>query len=102
MIFFAQARQPERRMQARRRADLDGRYMLSNRREYRCTVVNVSDGGLALVGPEKGRLGEKVIVYVDGLGRVAGEVIRHTDRGLALKLVGSSRAGEATGKLVRR
>ncbi|MBN8964736.1 MAG: PilZ domain-containing protein, partial [Rhizobiales bacterium] len=39
----------ERRRHQRVRVNLLGRYMLVDRREYPCQVINMSPGGMALV-----------------------------------------------------
>ena len=49
----------ERRRFQRVRVDLLGRYMLPDRREFPCQVVNMSPGGMALVAPVSGQPGER-------------------------------------------
>ncbi len=51
----------ERRRFQRVQVDLLGRYMLADRREFPCQVVNMSPGGMALVAPVAGNPGERVI-----------------------------------------
>ncbi|HXX07680.1 MAG TPA: PilZ domain-containing protein, partial [Pseudolabrys sp.] len=41
----------ERRRHQRVRVNLLGRYMLADRREFPCQVVNMSPGGMALIAP---------------------------------------------------
>ena len=41
----------ERRRFQRVRVDLLGRYMLPDRREFPCQVVNMSPGGMAVLAP---------------------------------------------------
>jgi hypothetical protein len=71
---------------------LQGRYMLADRREFPCTVIDVSEGGIAVTGPERGAVGEGVIVYIDQLGRVQGNIVRHTELGFAISLTGTTAA----------
>jgi c-di-GMP-binding flagellar brake protein YcgR len=59
----------ERRRHQRVRVNLLGRYMLADRTEYPCQVVNMSPGGMALIAPVCGNLGDRVIAYVDHLRR---------------------------------
>ena len=63
----------ERRRFQRVRANLLGRYMLADRREFPCQVVNMSPGGMALIAPVAGQPGERIIAYVDHLGRLEGQ-----------------------------
>ncbi len=78
----------ERRRFQRVRVNLLGRYMLADRREFPCQVVNMSPGGMALIAPVAGAPGERIIAYVDHLGRLEGHVardfserLRHDDLG---------------------
>jgi len=74
----------ERRRHQRVAVQLMGRYMLETRREYPCQTVNISPGGLALLAPVPGNLNERVVVYLDQLGRVEGTVVRHFQNGFAI------------------
>ncbi len=65
---------------------IPGRYMLEDKREFPCRTVDFSLGGVALAAPVCGEIGERVIVYLDYLGRVEGTVTRHTPEGFALAL----------------
>jgi hypothetical protein len=64
----------ERRRFQRVKVNLLGRYMLADRREFPCQVVNMSPGGMALMAPVVGQPGERVIAYVDHLGRLEGVI----------------------------
>ena len=61
-----------------------GRYMLESRREYPCQTMNISPGGLAILAPYPGTLGERVVVYLDQLGRVEGKIVRLFPNGFAI------------------
>lgn len=65
---------------------LFGRYMLESRREYPCQTVEMSPGDMMLFAPVKAQIGEKVVVYLDEIGRFAGVAIRQTDSGFALTM----------------
>jgi hypothetical protein len=81
----------ERRRFQRVRVDLLGRYMLPDRREFPCQVVNMSPGGMALVAPVAGQPGERVIAYVDHLGRLEGHVARLLENGFAMTIAATPR-----------
>jgi PilZ domain len=74
----------EKRKHQRVQVQLAGRYMLESRREYPCQTVDISPGGLALLGPVTGNLGERVVVYLDQIGRVEGSVVRQFVNGFAI------------------
>jgi hypothetical protein len=81
----------ERRRHQRVRVNLLGRYMLSDRREFPCQVVNMSPGGMALIAPEIGNVGERVIAYVDHLGRLEGTIARTFQNGFAVAISATAR-----------
>src|ERR1700748_2212701 len=81
----------ERRRFQRVRIDLLGRYMLPDRREFPCQVVNMSPGGMALIAPVSGEPGERVIAYVDHLGRLEGHVARIFQSGFAMSIAATPR-----------
>ena len=83
-----------KREHLRIKTKLLGRYMLADRQEFRCTIIDVALGGIALAGPERGAIGETVIVYIDQVGRVQGDIVRFMEGGFALKLTITTRATE--------
>src|SRR6204780_2059161 len=76
----------ERRRFQRVKVNLLGRYMLADRREFPCQVIDMSPGGMALIAPVVGNVGERVIAYVDHLGRLEGLVSRHIHNGFAMTI----------------
>ena len=76
----------ERRRHQRVKVNLLGRYMLADRREFPCQVSNMSPGGIAIVAPVSGNPGERVIAYVDHLGRLEGKIARTLDNGFAMTI----------------
>ncbi len=81
----------ERRRFQRVRVNLLGRYMLSDRREYPCQVANMSPGGMALIAPVSGREGERIIAYIDHLGRLEGTISRLYQNGFAMAFAATTR-----------
>ncbi|HEX5507096.1 MAG TPA: PilZ domain-containing protein [Pseudolabrys sp.] len=76
----------ERRRHQRVRVNLLGRYMLADRREFPCQIIDMSPGGMAMVAPVAGRPGERVIAYVDHLGRLEGVIAREINNGFAMTI----------------
>ncbi len=60
--------------------------MLADRREFPCQVVDMSPGGMALIAPVPGETGERIIAYVDHLGRLEGKVVRCLQNGFAITI----------------
>ena len=81
----------ERRHFQRVKVNLLGRYMLADRREFPCQVINMSPGGMALIAPVAGTPGERVIAYVDHLGRLEGKIARIFENGFAMTISASAR-----------
>ncbi|MFN3888833.1 MAG: PilZ domain-containing protein [Beijerinckiaceae bacterium] len=76
----------DRRRHARVKVSLFGRYMLTDRRELPCQTIDVSAGGLALAAPVTGHIGQRVVVYLEHLGRLEGDIVRHLKDGFAIQL----------------
>src|SRR6185437_9582086 len=81
----------ERRRFQRVSVNLLGRYMLADRREFPCQVVNMSPGGMAVIAPVAGQRGERIIAYVDHLGRLEGHVARIFQNGFAMTIGATTR-----------
>ena len=81
----------ERRRHQRVKVNLLGRYMLADRREFPCQVIDMSPGGMALIAPIAGQPGERVIAYVDHLGRIEGKVARVLENGFAMTVAATLR-----------
>jgi hypothetical protein len=86
------ARMPQERRRHRRvRVNLLGRYMLETRQEFPCQAVDMSPGGLLIKAPAIGHLGERVIVYLEQLGRVEGKITRILPGGFAMSIATTMR-----------
>src|SRR3954452_8714704 len=81
----------ERRRFQRVKVHLLGRYMLPDRREFPCQIINMSPGGLALLAPGIGNVGDRVIAYLDHIGRVEGKITRIIDNGFAMTIAATAR-----------
>jgi hypothetical protein len=84
-------RSEERRRFQRVKVNLLGRYMLSDRREYPCQVINMSPGGMALLAAVCGQVAERVIAYVDHVGRLEGAIARQIEGGFAMSIAATVR-----------
>ena len=81
----------DQRRHQRVRATLLGRYMLADRREYPCQTVDMSPGGVRLTCAVLGGVGERVVLYLEQIGRLEGAVARHTPGGFALRFTATPR-----------
>ncbi|HEY5793788.1 MAG TPA: PilZ domain-containing protein [Bosea sp. (in: a-proteobacteria)] len=87
-------RTAERRRHHRMKVVLLGRYMLPNRMEYPCQTIDISPGGVHLAAPARANPGDRVIVYLEHLGRIEGTCVRTTMEGFAMTITATSRKRE--------
>jgi hypothetical protein len=73
------------------RVKIYGRFMLEDRTEHPCQVVDMSPGNALLRADRVGELGEKVIAYIDHIGRIEGVVTRIAEDGFAMTIIASER-----------
>lgn len=81
----------ERRHFQRVPVAIHGRFMLEDRTEHSCQVVDMSPGNVALRAERLGEPGEKVIAYLDHIGRIEGVLTRTLDDGFAMTILASER-----------
>jgi hypothetical protein len=87
----ALANNSERRDFQRVNVKLYGRYMLEDRTEHPCQVIDMSPGNAQLVADFVGAPGEKVIAYIDHIGRVEGILTRTDPDGFGMTILASER-----------
>jgi PilZ domain len=92
----------EQRRHQRVRATLLGRYMLADRREYPCQTVDMSPGGVRLTCAVIGALGERVVLYLEQIGRLEGMIVRHPPRGFAMRIANRESLGLPEGRTNER
>jgi hypothetical protein len=73
---------------------VSGRFMREDRTEHACDVLNMSPGDLNIRAIASCAPGERVIAYLDHVGRIEGRVTRVTDDGFAAEIVASERKRE--------
>ena len=81
----------ENRSYQRVKVKVYGRFMLEDRTEHPCQVVDMSPGNAAFITDHVGEPGEKVIAYIDHIGRVEGVLTRTLQDGFAMTILASDR-----------
>jgi len=88
---------PERRKSVRVTVNMDGRYVLANKRnpkgkrcEFPCRIVNISPRAVALAASLVGKPGERVIVYTETFGTLQGVVLRVVRHGFVMTIAARS------------
>ena len=89
-IDYAPSR-AERRNFQRVRVKIYGRFMLEDRTEHAGQVVDMSPGNVAFRTDRSGAAGEKVIAYIDHIGRIEGVITRTLPDGFAMTVIASER-----------
>lgn len=89
-----QAEEMERRQFQRVKVKIFGRYMLEDRSEHPCHVVDMSAGSISLRCDTVGEPGEKIIAYLDHLGRIEGVSTRRMADGFVMSILASDRKRE--------
>ncbi len=84
----------ESRAFSRVKVDLLGRLMLENRAEYDCRVVDMSPGDVCFTTNALPRMGERVIAYIEHLGRLEGKVTKIDDMQFVITLSATERKRE--------
>lgn len=65
---------------------LFGRYMTEDKMEYPCQITNMSPGSASLIGPKSGQVGERIVAYMDHIGRLEGKILRVFHGGFAFNI----------------
>lgn len=86
--------QPDQRSFQRVSVNLPGRLMLPNHDEYDCSVIDMSPGDASFICSARPRVGERIIAYVDHLGRIEGNVAILNNEGFAITLTATDRKRE--------
>ncbi len=76
----------ERRRHSRVKVRLPGQFMRENRREFSCMTIDMSPGGVAFAADERVDLAERIVAYLDHVGRIEGRVMREFPGGFAIAM----------------
>lgn len=68
-----------------------GRYMLADRREFPCQVLEMSPGDAVVIAPVPGIEGERIIAYLDHMGRIEGTILKQVDGGFLMDIAATPR-----------
>ncbi len=86
MMIEHEPRAEERRRHSRVKVRLPGQFMRENRQEFPCITIDMSLGGVALAADERVDLAERIVAYLDHVGRVEGRVVREFQGGFAIAM----------------
>jgi hypothetical protein len=86
MLIDAEPRTEERRRHSRAKVRIPGQFMRESRKEFPCVTIDMSAGGIAFAADERVQLGERIIAYLDHVGRLEGRVVREFLGGFAISM----------------
>lgn len=75
----------DRRRHLRADFRLKARYLDPNGREHACVVVNISAGGAMVKAKKAPQAGDRIVLYVDGVGRFESTVVRSGRHAFAVR-----------------
>jgi hypothetical protein len=75
----------ERRIYKRQEIDLGVRFISREDLETTGRVIDISEGGLAMKTDAAADMGDTIIAYPEGLGRLTGKVVRKFEGGIAIQ-----------------
>ena len=76
LMSLARREAPDRRRFRRLGVDLSGRLMDRAGEEHDCRTLDISPGDARIATPAKGHVGDRLIVYLNEVGRVEAEIVR--------------------------
>jgi hypothetical protein len=76
----------ERRRHQRVKLRLAGRFMRSDRKEFDCESIDASPGGIAFSSEADVQTGERIVAYLNQIGRLEGRVARCFPGGFAIQM----------------
>jgi hypothetical protein len=65
--------------------------MFTDRRECPCQLLEISPGDAVFISPLSGTIGERVIAYIDNLGRIEGVILERIEHGFVMTISASPR-----------
>lgn len=80
-LTAAQVGLRERRRFRRMPVEITGRLLDPSGREHDCRTADISPGDVRIVSDMTPAVGERVIIYLDGFGRVSGKIARKCGEG---------------------
>ena len=93
---FGEQRQRFKRV----KIQLAGRFMRENRQEHPCQSIDISPGAIAVSSFEPVFSGERIVLYMDQLGRMEGTIARIFDGGFAVTISSSRARREKTAEVL--
>jgi hypothetical protein len=81
----------DRRRFQRVKLNLLGRCMFPDQRECPCQLTEISPGDAMFISPFCGGMDERVIAYIDEIGRLEGVIVDHLESGFRMSITASQR-----------
>ena len=79
LLTLSRREAPDRRRFRRIGVDLSGRLMDRTGEEHDCRTLDISPGDARIATPARGQVGDRLIVYLQDIGRVEAEIVRQLE-----------------------
>ena len=76
--------------------------MLEDGKEFPCQMLDVSPIGIGIQGFVAGGIGDRVVAYFDGLGRIEGKIVRRAHTWFAIDISATPRKLERLADMISR
>ncbi|MBB4953378.1 hypothetical protein H4S14_001354 [Agrobacterium vitis] len=73
---------------------LEGRLMVPSQDEYVCLTVDMSPGDVRFICAARPMPNDRIIAYIDHIGRIEGSVVKTTDDGFVISITATERKRE--------
>lgn len=90
----------DRRVSPRFALKIDCRFLLRGRVEGKGALLDISTSGLALITEHNAQLGDSIILYPDGVGRLEGRIVRIFENGFGVAFKLSAAQQETMGERI--
>jgi hypothetical protein len=65
--------------------------MFADQRECPCQLIEISPGDASFVSPFMAEIGDRVVAYIDDIGRIEGVILDQTEHGFIMSISASQR-----------
>lgn len=100
MVFSTNGSGLQKQRAKRYPVRLTGRYLLADRTEWQCHSIDISPTGILIHGLAKPYHGQKIVIYLEEIGRLEGVVVRLKPEGFALSIHATDRKREQLAMLL--
>lgn len=100
MVFSTNSSGLHKQRAQRYSVRLAGRYLLADGTEWQCHSIDISPTGIMIYGLAKPYYGQKIVIYLENIGRLEGVVVRVKPEEFAMHIQATDRKREQLAMLL--